>query len=89
MDLCYPTDGTSTHGPMFFSVDRRYFFDCVSPSVQMHSAETDVSLAAVFQLHDGDANAARFSPLLHSLTATSLPNTCPLSLKVLDQYSNL
>jgi hypothetical protein len=44
------TDGSNAHGPIFYSVDRRYFFE-FSPSVQMHYAETVLSLAAVLQLH--------------------------------------
>jgi len=39
-DLWYATDGDSTHGPMFSTGDRRYFFEYITPSVQMHYAET-------------------------------------------------
>jgi len=64
--------------------------ECISPSVQMHCAETDLRLAAVLQLHVWIRKRSKFfsfSP--HSLTATSLPNTSPLSLNVFKQYSNL
>jgi hypothetical protein len=53
--------------PYILSVDRRYFFDCISPSVQMHHAETDLSLAAVLQLHVWIRKRSKFSSLLFNV----------------------
>jgi hypothetical protein len=50
LELWTGTDGSNPHGPIFYSVDRHYFFECISPSVQMHYAKTILSLAAVLQL---------------------------------------
>jgi hypothetical protein len=64
--------------PYILSVDRRYFFDCISPSVQMHHAETDLSLAAVLQLHVWIRKRSKFPPFFSKsdchLTAQHLPS---------------